>query len=490
MKRNWTTPIALALAGALSAAASAAQFGAIEGIPETRPIAAPLAVEPLAELPGAGLAVPALALPAVPVLPEAALPAAPALPASPAQAAVSPAAVKAVAALTPAAEILAHLPDLSQASANDARGAGARLSDALTGDRAAAAGAASGPEAVDASAGSAAGSASEAQPPADLKARVVRAKAVVDKIRGEVSKVIIGQNEMVDGILTALIGRGHILLEGLPGVAKTQTIKAFADAVDAKFSRVSGKSDLQPTDYTGLKIVQIDPKTGQRFFELKKGPIFTNLFLADEINRAPPKAQGSVLEPMAEGQVTIDGETFPLDHFWVFATQNPVEQDGTFPLPEAQVDRFMGKVLVRQPSEDELIEIADRFEDPNNRPKASKVTTLAELDEVTKTAFAIPMTAQLKRYIARVAMEATRNPELNKELAYNVYTRASMDLRRAARVHALMDGRDFVSDADVRAVAPMVLRQRIVLKYQAGEGDEVLTPDRVIAKILDTVKVN
>ncbi len=474
MKRSSTLTAAAALLafGALTQASVAAEFSAPLGAPEVPSLPAPAvpALPSAASVPE--LAVPALQTPAASTLQTGGLVIAPA-----AATAQTPRSAVIQSAVAPAVKALASLPSLGQASASDARSSGASLSDAITGER------------------SLAGSGEAIVPPAaaaaatPLAQQVQAAKTVVDKVRSEVSKVIVGQKDMVDGILMALIAKQHVLLEGLPGVAKTQTAKAFANAIDGEYQRVSGKADAQPSDIVGMKILQIDPETGRRYLELKKGPVFTNILLVDEINRMPPKAQSGVLEPMAEGQVTIDGETHKLPRLTVLATQNPVEQDGTYPLPEAQVDRFFLKINVPQPSEEELIEIADRYENPDKQPTVNKVTTLAELDEVRKVAFALPMSVELRRYIARVAMAATANPDLSQEVAYHVYTRANMDLRRAARIHALMAGRDFVSDADVRAVAPAVLRHRIVVRYQSTNGSDALTPDRLIAKILDTVKL-
>jgi len=280
-----------------------------------------------------------------------------------------------------------------------------------------------------------------------------------------------------------MIARQHVLLEGLPGVGKTETAKAFADVVEGAFQRVQGTPDKLPSDILGTEVLQEDPATGKKAFELSKGPIFTNVLLVDEINRMPPKAQAALLEAMAEGRVTIGRSTLDLMRFTVMATQNPVEQDGTYRLPEAQLDRFMFKVLVPQPSAADLKVIMARNRSKDARPKASKVTSLAELDKIRRTAESIPMDADIEEYIVRIVMAAKEHADLKGSVEYSVYTRAAIFMAQAARIHALMQGRDWVSPADVRAVAPLVMRHRIVLNYQASGT----TPDQIVAKILDLV---
>ncbi len=362
-----------------------------------------------------------------------------------------------------------NLPDLGRADDGAARGAGQNLSDALTGEKSIS------------GAGAVTAEAPAAEP--TLQEQVTEAKGTLDKIRSEVGKVIIGQQEMVDGIIMAMVARQHVLLEGLPGVGKTETAKAFADAVEGAFQRVQGTPDKLPSDILGSEILQEDPATGKKEFQLSKGPVFTNILLVDEINRMPPKAQAALLEAMAEGRVTIGRSTLDLHRFTVIATQNPVEQDGTYRLPEAQVDRFMLKVLVKQPTADELRLIMQRNRSKDSRPKASKVTNLAELDNIRKVAESLPMDKDIEDYIVKVAMAASTHENLKKSVGYSVYTRAAILMAQAARINAVMSGRDYVSPADVRAVAAPILRHRIVLNYDAGNT----TPDEIIAKILDLV---
>lgn len=374
-------------------------------------------------------------------------------------------------ALTLVQKAVQNLPDLGTVNDGGARGAAQNLSDALTGGKS--------------SSGSGDVEAGENTPAAEpsLQEQVTQAKGTLDKVRSEVGKVIIGQQEMVDGIIMAMVARQHVLLEGLPGVGKTETAKAFADAVEGAFQRVQGTPDKLPSDILGSEILQEDPVTGKKEFQLSKGPVFTNILLVDEINRMPPKAQAALLEAMAEGRVTIGRSTLDLHRFTVIATQNPVEQDGTYRLPEAQVDRFMFKVLVKQPTADELRQIMQRNRSKDSRPKASKVTNLAELDKIRQVAESLPMDKDIEDYIVKVAMAASTHENLKKSVGYSVYTRAAILMAQAARINAVMSGRDYVSPADVRAVAPLILRHRIVLNYDAGST----TPDEIIAKILDLV---
>jgi MoxR-like ATPase len=359
------------------------------------------------------------------------------------------------------------LPDLGKSDAAGAANSGARLNDAVTGEK---------------SAGSGAVATNDETPEAPLKERVAKGKAVLDGVRAEVGKVIIGQRTMVDAIIMAMVADQHVLLEGLPGVGKTETAKAFADAVTGDFQRVQGTPDKLPSDILGSEILQEDPASGKKSFELSKGPIFTNILLVDEINRMPPKAQSALLEAMAEKRTTIGRQTLGLPRFTVMATQNPVEQDGTYRLPEAQLDRFMFKILVPQPNAQELKVIMERNRSKDARPKASKVTSLEQLDEIRRTAESIPMDKDIEDYIVKIVMAAKEHEHLKGNVEYSVYTRAAIFMAQASRIHALMQGRDWVSPEDVRAVAPLVMRHRIVLNYQAGTN-----PDQLIAKILDLV---
>jgi MoxR-like ATPase len=357
---------------------------------------------------------------------------------------------------------VAAMPGDGKGSAGDSKSAGDNLAASLNGEK------------VIAAAGTAAAANNDEESKKAaleaLKAKVAQAKQTAEKILAEVSKVIVGQDEMKKAILMAMIAREHVLLEGLPGVAKTQTAKAFADAVQGSFNRVQGTADRLPSDVTGSEI--FDAKTGD--FKLVKGPVFTNILLMDEINRMPPKAQSALLEAMAEGQVTIGGKTMKLERFTVLATQNPVEQDGTYRLPEAQLDRFMLKVLVPQPSAEELKAIVRVNAKKEARPQASKVTNLDELDEMRRTAESLTMGEDVEDYIVRVAMAAS-GADYKKTVDYTVYTRAAIYLSQAARINALLRGSEFVTMLDVRAVAPMVLRHRIALSFEGQSNQNVET---------------
>jgi MoxR-like ATPase len=303
----------------------------------------------------------------------------------------------------------------------------------------------------------------------------------------EISRVIVGQQEVINRLVISLIADGHVLLEGVPGIAKTLLIKTLSETVDASFSRVQFTPDLLPADITGTKIFNQQSCS----FSTVKGPVFHQFVLADEINRAPPKVQSALLEAMQERQVTIQGETFPLPSpFFVLATENPIEHEGTYPLPEAQMDRFMFKILMGYPSKDEEITILDRFTEGitiNPQP----VITAATILEIQKFLPKIYADIEIKRYIT-VLVDATRNPgnyalSFRDYIAYGASPRATIFLMLGAKAHALLKGRGYVIPEDVKAIAPDVLRHRIILTYQA-EADSV-NPDTIITQILQTVPV-
>ena len=304
------------------------------------------------------------------------------------------------------------------------------------------------------------------------------------KLSEEVGKVIIGQHETIQFMLLGVLCDGHILLEGVPGVAKTTMIKALTKAMGLSFKRIQFTPDLLPSDLIGTLIY--NPKTSD--FETKKGPIFANLILADEINRAPAKVQAALLEAMQEHQVTIGSTTFPLDRpFLVFATQNPLEQEGTYRLPEAQVDRFMFKLLIGYPSQDEEKEILKTEHDVEKiKPVVDKEAIL----EAQKTVEQIYCDDKILEYIVSL-VSATRAPEeyeleeLKKYLLYGVSPRASLALHKASRAYAFLKKRTFVTPDDVKAVALPILRHRIVLTVDAEA--ENITPDMLIKKILLSV---
>ena len=323
---------------------------------------------------------------------------------------------------------------------------------------------------------------------ADIKAigeRVERESAFVKTLLGEIDKVIVGQRYMVERLLMGLLANGHVLIEGVPGLAKTLAVRTLSRAIDTSFQRIQFTPDLLPADLVGTQIYS--PGTGT--FSTKRGPIFANLILADEINRAPAKVQSALLEAMQERQVTIGEQTFPLDDpFLVLATQNPIEQEGTYPLPEAQVDRFMLKLRVGYPSREEELEIMNRMSggtEPEASPVVSPETILKARGLVTE----IYVDEKIKQYILDIVF-ATREPGdlgLADLIAYGASPRASIYLSLAARAHAFLRGRAFVTPEDVKAIAMDVLRHRVIITYEA-EAEE-LTSEDVVQRVLDNVEV-
>jgi len=310
----------------------------------------------------------------------------------------------------------------------------------------------------------------------------------VERIRREVATVIVGQERLVDRLLIALVTGGHILLEGVPGLAKTLTVRTLADTLGLRFQRISFTPDLLPADVIGTLIY--NPRDGS--FEPRKGPVFTNLLLADEINRAPAKVQSALLEAMQERQVTIGDATYPLPApFLVMATQNPIEHEGTYPLPEAQVDRFMLKVLLAYPSRDDERRIMARFTAP--RPAAAKPVFSAENLETLRSVFEqVYCDEKVGEYILDIVF-ATREPKAFKldalvgQIQMGASPRATLCLNLAARAHAMLHGRAYATPLDVKEVAPDVLRHRILLTYEAEAEEQ--TSDTLIAKILSTLPV-
>ena len=317
-----------------------------------------------------------------------------------------------------------------------------------------------------------------------LNERVERESRFVREIGEELGKVIVGQRYLVDRLLIGLLCGGHVLLEGLPGLAKTLAVSSLAGAIEAEFKRIQFTPDLLPADLLGTQIY--DPKSGD--FTTRKGPVFANLILADEINRAPAKVQSALLEAMQEHQVTLGKESHPLpEPFLVLATQNPIEQEGTYPLPEAQVDRFMLKVKVGYPSRAEEKEILARMGGMET-PSVSPVIELDRIFEARKLVAELFMDEKVKDYIIDLVF-ATREPgaELADLIAYGGSPRATLYLAQAARAHAFLRGRGYVTPEDVKKVGPDVLRHRIIVSYEA-EAEE-LDSDAVIQRIFDTVPV-
>jgi MoxR-like ATPase len=322
----------------------------------------------------------------------------------------------------------------------------------------------------------------------ELNEIVARESAFADRIQAEVGKVIVGQTYMIERILIGLLTGGHVLLEGVPGLAKTLTVRTLCEAISAKFARIQFTPDLLPADVIGTVIY--NQQKGE--FTSKLGPVFANLVLADEINRAPAKVQSALLEAMQERQVTIGDRTYPLpDPFIVMATQNPIEQEGTYPLPEAQVDRFMLMCKVGYPSREDERKIMDRMTGIIPA-KAEHVVTPTELLEGRKIINQIYVADKIKDYIVDVVF-ATREPAKHglKDLAplieYGASPRASIALNLAARAHAFLRHRGYVTPEDVKAIGPDVLRHRIVLTYEA-DAEEV-TSEQVVRRVFEVVEV-
>ncbi len=311
---------------------------------------------------------------------------------------------------------------------------------------------------------------------------------IIQNIKTEISKVLVGQDKMVEGLLAGLLCRGHILLEGVPGLAKTTAVNALAKTLGLDFKRVQFTPDLLPSDIIGTEIY--DPSNNS--FKIKQGPVFTNLLLADEINRAPAKVQSALLEVMQERQVTIGDETFKLDlPFLVMATQNPVEQEGAYELPEAQLDRFMMKLVVGYNTKEEELEIARRVAN-NSFEKIEQVATVEDLNKIREEALAVHMDEEIEKYIIEL-VSATRDPkaygleELEAYIEFGASPRASIDMYKASRAIAYLKGQDYVSPMEIAYIAKEILRHRIILSYEAQA--EEITQDEIIEKILAAVPI-
>ncbi len=322
-----------------------------------------------------------------------------------------------------------------------------------------------------------------------LNAAIKQESQFVDKMMQEISKVVVGQKEMVEGIMMGLLTGGHILLEGVPGLAKTLTIATVSKTISLDFQRIQFTPDLLPTDLIGTMI--FNPKTGE--FNPRKGPVFTNIVLADEINRAPAKVQSALLEAMAEKQVTIGEQSYGLENpFLVLATQNPLEQEGTYPLPEAQMDRFMFKINVIYPTKGDELEILNRM-GTNQKPVVSPVISKEDLLRVSSRADQIYVDNKIKNYIVEIVMASRHPGEYGLSRIANLVNvggspRATIGLFRAAKAHAFIRGRGYVTAEDVKAIAYKVLRHRMILTYEA-EAENIRTDD-VIKEILTQIEVN
>ena len=321
----------------------------------------------------------------------------------------------------------------------------------------------------------------------EITHRVEKESLTIRQITAEIEKIIVGQTELLNRMLIGLLCEGHLLLEGLPGLAKTTAVKTMAAAIDTSFKRIQFTPDLLPADIIGTQIYR--PDNGS--FVVNKGPIFNNIILADEINRAPAKVQSALLEAMQERQVTIRDTTFKLDDpFLVLATQNPIEQEGTYPLPEAQVDRFMMKIKVEYPSAEEEKEIVKRTRSGISQ-NAAPVIDVSALASARETLNDIHMEDRLVDYIVRLT-GATRNPaefklDIDSMISYGASPRASIWLEAASRAHAFLNGRGYVTPQDVKSMTPEVFRHRILLSYEAeAEGK---TTDDIVDVLLERVEV-
>ncbi|HEV3168418.1 MAG TPA: MoxR family ATPase [Isosphaeraceae bacterium] len=338
--------------------------------------------------------------------------------------------------------------------------------------------------------------ADEIHPPevrSDDLAAVERLRDAFSKLKGELAKVIVGQQHVLEELLVAIFARGHCLLIGVPGLAKTLMIHTLADALNLSYNRIQFTPDLMPSDITGTEVIQEDKATGVRQFKFLRGPVFANIVLADEINRTPPKTQAALLEAMQERQVTVGGERHRLpDPFFVLATQNPIEQEGTYPLPEAQLDRFMLNILVNYPDEEEEFDIV-RLTTSILKPGVTKVlsgTDILELQEIVRK---VPVADHVTRYAVRLSRMTRRgNPEvpdfIRDYVSWGAGPRATQYLVLAAKARAVLHGRYYVSTEDIRAVAGPVLRHRIITNFNAeAEG---VKPDDIVSRLIKVIPVD
>ncbi|MBA2662405.1 MAG: MoxR family ATPase [Bradymonadaceae bacterium] len=324
---------------------------------------------------------------------------------------------------------------------------------------------------------------------ARLNEEIHEQSAFVERISDELKKVVVGQQYMIDRLLIGMLTGGHVLLEGVPGLAKTLTVKSLACCIDSAFQRIQFTPDLLPADLIGTMI--FDQQT--RNFVPRKGPVFTNILLADEINRAPAKVQSALLEAMQEHQVTIGDTSYPLtEPFLVLATQNPIEQEGTYPLPEAQIDRFMLMIRVDYPTRAEERQIMDLITEQPSLPKLQPVVTRDDILEAQKAVRSVYLDEKLKDYIVDIII-ATRTPEqfgmrsLRDYIEFGASPRATIYLNLAARAHAYINRRGYVTPEDIKSVAYDVLRHRVIVTYEAEADD--YTSERVIKQLLETIDV-
>jgi MoxR-like ATPase len=323
---------------------------------------------------------------------------------------------------------------------------------------------------------------------AAIKKAIVEARAQLEPLYGEVAKVLVGQRLLVDRLLVGLLTGGHILLEGVPGLAKTLAVRTLGRCLRLNFSRIQFTPDLLPADVIGTQIY--NPRSGE--FTVKRGPIFAHLVLADEINRAPAKVQSALLEAMQEKQVTIGEASYPLEQpFLVLATQNPIEQEGTYPLPEAQVDRFMLKLKLNYPSKEDELAILERMAAIEPQLNVEPVMGAADVLRLRRTIDQVYVDERIKRYIVDI-VHATRQPaeyslDIGPYVQYGASPRATIFLTRAARVQAFLEGRGYVTPQDIKSIGSDVLRHRITITYEAEAED--ISAEALLQRIFDTLKV-
>jgi MoxR-like ATPase len=324
----------------------------------------------------------------------------------------------------------------------------------------------------------------------EMKGQLDQFRADFEGLRREIGKVIVGHDEIVEGTITALIAGGHVLLEGVPGLGKTLLVRTLADALRLKFQRIQFTPDLMPADLIGTNVVLENPEGGRRF-EFQRGPVFANVLLADEINRATPKTQSALLEAMQEHHVTVAGQTYNLPRpFFVLATQNPLEMEGTYPLPEAQLDRFFVKLLVQFPGAAEIETILDRTTEADE-PHAEPVLDGERILAMAKLARQIPVADEIRRYGIGVVLAThpeneRATPKVRRYVRYGSSPRGAQAMILAAKIRAILDRRYHVARADIRAVAPAVLRHRLILNFE-GQAEGV-QPDTVIQDVLERVE--